>query len=136
MISRIISIFIHNIAVICLYYTIAVIIIFTWQDLGCVLALGCKADDTTGALYLTIGRILVFMHLWMMFLFVNAGFLKNREIDSSRLVVPVISSTALGVLTYLAAHVIVTLLIFFILWGRELWTRELWVVDLWLQAIF
>lgn len=136
MIWRILTIIFNNFAVICLYYAVALIVVFNWQDLACAFSFGCKADDTIQSLYLVTGRTLAFMLLWAMFLFVNLGFLKNREIDNSRLAVPVISSTVLAALTYLAAQLILTLLIFMILWAGELWRRELWQVDLWLRAIF
>jgi hypothetical protein len=135
-IRRILSTIIKNFAVICLYYSVAVVVVFTWQDLACFFAFGCKADDTSQSVYLVTGQMLVFMHLWMMFLFINAGFLKKSEIDSSCLIVPLITSTVLAALTWLAAHLIVMLLVFYLLWIEELWSREFWQVDLWLRSIF
>jgi len=104
-----------NLAVIFLYFAIALFVLFTWRDYVCAFAFGCNAEDTEGLVYMVTGQILVFLNLWLMFFFVNVDFFKNKDIDSSRLAVPVITSTLLGSIVFLAAKPVLMVTAFVIL---------------------
>lgn len=104
--------FLNNLAVIVLYFTVALVIMFTWRDYACVFAFGCTAADTEELAYLATGRVLVFLNLLAMLFFVNAGFFRNRQLDSSRLAGPVVVSTVVASLVYFSAKYVLTALVF------------------------